>query len=67
MLVPVIYIVGTALTDSSEIPYRLWPKEVSFKNFEILTSQRWLKPGQVEPTKVYFLEWFKKYTNDCSC
>ncbi|HKL61275.1 MAG TPA: sugar ABC transporter permease [Acholeplasma sp.] len=59
VLVPVIYIVGTALTDSSEIPYRLWPKEVSFKNFEILTSQRWLKPGQVEPTKVYFLEWFK--------
>lgn len=59
VLVPVIYIIGTALTDSSEIPYRLWPENVSFRNFEILTSQRWLKAGQAEPTKVYFIEWFK--------
>lgn len=59
VLVPVIYIIGTALTNSSEIPYRLWPDEVSFKNFEILWTQKWFKVGQIEPTRVWFLEWFK--------
>lgn len=59
VLVPVIYIIGTALTNSSEIPYRLWPEEVSFKNFEILWTQKWFKVGQIEPTRVWFIEWFK--------
>jgi arabinogalactan oligomer/maltooligosaccharide transport system permease protein len=59
VLVPVIYIIGTALTDASDIPYRLWPEEVSFRNFEILWTQKWFKIGAVEPTKVWFLEWFK--------
>lgn len=59
VLVPIIYILGAALTNSSEIPYTIWPSEISWRNFDILFSQTWERAGTTTTINVYYLLWFK--------
>ncbi len=63
VLVPIIYLLGSSLSNSTVIPSSFWPKgsDITWDNFNILFNQEKITVvnGIEKVTKVYYLFWFK--------
>lgn len=59
VVVPIIYLLGSALSPTLSIPDAIWPSKPTLDNFKILFQQEKISLATGKPTKVYYWYWFK--------